>query len=305
MQFLYFLENLRFPAADIFFSAVTYLGDEIAFIAAVLIFFWCIDKTVGYYLAAIGFCGTMCNLTLKMMFRVPRPWELDPSFTIVESARAAATGYSFPSGHTQNAVGIWGGLALTQRNRWIRGLCLFAVVFVPISRMYLGVHTPMDVGVSIVLAVILALLLFWLYRRAEQRLSYLIFLLSPAVLLGIGALLYFSLGEFPQDAQAHLLHSMENACKLLGAAAAMLLSAIVDRQYLHFDTRAPWLGQVLKAVLGIALVLGLKAVLKLILAPILPQIPADFLRYFLTVAAAGIFWPMTFPWFAKIGKRHG
>jgi len=305
LQFLYFLEHLRFPAADVFFSAVTYLGDEIAFIAAVLILFWCVDKTVGYYLAAIGFCGTMCNLTLKMMFRVPRPWELDPGFTIVENARAAAAGYSFPSGHTQNAVGIWGGLALTQRNRWIRWLCLFAVIFVPISRMYLGVHTPMDVGVSIVLAVLLALLLFPLYRRAKNRLLYLVYLLSPAVLLGIGALLYFSLAEFPEDAQTHLLHSTENAAKLLGASAAMLLSAIVDRRYLHFDTRAPLYGQILKAVLGIALVLGLKAVLKLVLTPLLPQMPADFLRYFLTVAAAGIFWPMTFPWFAKIGKRHG
>lgn len=31
----------------------------------------------------------------------------DPNFTIVESARAEATGYSFPSGHTQNAIGLF------------------------------------------------------------------------------------------------------------------------------------------------------------------------------------------------------
>ncbi len=301
MQLLYLLESIRTLPADLFFSAVTYLGDEIAFIAAVLIVFWCVDKTAGYYLAAIGFSGTMCNQMLKMTFRIPRPWELDPAFTIVENARAAATGYSFPSGHTQNAVGIWGGLALTRRERWVRILCIFAVVCVPISRMYLGVHTPWDVGVSIVLAVLLIFLFYPLYRRAKTSLSALVLMMTPAVLLGIVALVYFTCFSFPVDAHEHLLHAAENTCKLLGAAAAMLLTAFVDAKYLHFDTRAPLAGQILKAVLGIALILAVKAALKPLFALFLPQMPADFLRYFLTVAAAGIVWPMTFRWFAKIG----
>lgn len=301
MQFLYFLERLRTLPGDVFFSAVTYLGDEIAFIAAVLIVFWCVDKTAGYYLAAIGFSGTMCNQMLKMTFRIPRPWELDPNFTIVESARAAATGYSFPSGHTQNAVGIWGGLALARRERWVRLLCLFAVICVPLSRMYLGVHTPMDVGVSTVLAVLLVLLFRPLYRRAGTSLSALVLLLTPAVVLGIGAAAYFSLADFPVDALSYLTEARENTCKLLGASCAMLLSAYVDFKHLHFETRAPWQGQILKVVLGLALILGIKAALKPLLALLLPQLAADFLRYFLTVAAAGILWPMTFRWFAKIG----
>ena len=86
------------------------------------------------------------------------------------------------------------------------------------------------------------------------------------------------------------------------AAALWGLVAVYARQSgseLEGSSTTAWIA------IGIALVLGLKAVLKLVFAPILPQIPADFLRYFLTVAAAGIFWPMTFPWFAKIGKRHG
>ena len=302
MQLLYWLEGVRTPVADAFFSAVTMLGEEAAFIAAVLIVFWCADKTAGYYLSAVGFCGTMCNLSLKMYFRVPRPWELDPAFSIVESARETAIGYSFPSGHTQNAVGIWGGLALTRRETWARLLCLFAVVFVPISRMYLGVHTPWDVGVSVLLAVLLAAVFYPCYRRVQYRLSALLILLLPAILLGIGTLLWFSLGSFPADAQEHLLHSSENAWKLLGAAVGMLLSAVVDHCYLHFDTRAPWYAQILKAVLGIALVLLIKAVLKVVFAAFLPQFVSDFLRYFITVCTAGILWPMTFPSFAGMKR---
>lgn len=305
MQFLYLLERIRTLPADLFFSAVTYLGDEAAFLCAVLVIFWCVDKTAGYYLAAIGFSGTACNQMLKMTFRIPRPWELDPAFTIVENARAAATGYSFPSGHTQNAVGIWGALALTRRERWVRALCLFAVVCVPLSRMYLGVHTPLDVGVSTVLAILLIGLYLPLYRRAKDSASALLLLLLPSVLLGIIALVYFTCASFPADAQDHLLHASENLAKLTGAAAAMLLTAWIDAKYLHFDTHAPLLGQVLKTVLGIALVLCVRAALKPVFALFLPQMTADFLRYFLTVAAAGILWPMTFPRFAKVGKRHG
>ena len=41
----------------------------------------------------------------------------DPNFTIWEGARAEATGYSFPSGHSQNAVGAFGSLALWNRRK--------------------------------------------------------------------------------------------------------------------------------------------------------------------------------------------
>ena len=303
LDLLYMLEGIRNPLLDAFFSAITYLGDEAAFIVMVLILFWCVDKTTGYYLSAVGFCGAVSNLALKMTFRVPRPWVLDPAFTIVESAREAATGYSFPSGHTQNAVGIYGALALTRKQTWAKLLCLCAIVFVPISRMYLGVHTPADVGVSFVLAIVLALILYPLYRRADRGLCELIVLLTPALALGIACLVYFALADFPAEAADHLAHASENVWKMTGAAAAMLLTGIVDRCWLQFETRAPWYAQILKTVLGLALVMGLKAGLKVVFASFLPQTLADFVRYFLTVAAAGIFWPMTFKFWRKKQER--
>ena len=94
MEFLRLLESVRVPALDAFFSAVTYLGDELAFMALALLLFWCVDKRTGYYVFVVGLFGTLANQFLKILCRVPRPWVLDPGFTIVESARAAATGYS-------------------------------------------------------------------------------------------------------------------------------------------------------------------------------------------------------------------
>ena len=97
MEFLKFLEGLRTPFGDAFFSAVTHLGEETIFILVGLLFFWCINKKQGYYILSVGFVGTVINQFLKLTFRVPRPWIKDSSFTIVESARAEATGYSFPA----------------------------------------------------------------------------------------------------------------------------------------------------------------------------------------------------------------
>ena len=104
MQLLYWLESIRNPVLDTLMLLFTEFGNELLFIAAGLIMFWCIDKKQGYFVLLTGFFGVYINQFLKITCRVPRPWVQDPSFTIVEAAREAATGYSFPSGHTQTAV---------------------------------------------------------------------------------------------------------------------------------------------------------------------------------------------------------
>ena len=104
MSFLYLLEKIRVPGLNELMLAVTQLGEETAFLVIALIVFWCVDKRKGYFLMSVGFLGTMANQFLKLLCRVPRPWVRDPDFTILEQAREAASGYSFPSGHTQTAV---------------------------------------------------------------------------------------------------------------------------------------------------------------------------------------------------------
>ena len=117
MSFLYFLEGLRNSVLDAIFSVITLCGEETVFMAVGMVIFWCFHKFQGYFLLCVGFVGTVLNQFLKMVCRIPRPWVKDPNFTIVESAREAATGYSFPSGHTQTSVGLFGGIARSNRGR--------------------------------------------------------------------------------------------------------------------------------------------------------------------------------------------
>ena len=108
MEVLYWLEGIRSPFLDTFFSLITHLGSETLFLAIAIIVFWYFSKTKGYYLMTVGFFGTLINQFLKLLCRIPRPWVKDPNFTIVEAAREEATGYSFPSGHTLAATMHYG-----------------------------------------------------------------------------------------------------------------------------------------------------------------------------------------------------
>ena len=159
MGVLYALESIRTPALDKIMSVITLLGGELFFMVIAVTVFWCVSKREGYYLMIVGFFGTVINQFLKILCCVPRPWIKDPDFTIVESARAQATGYSFPSGHTQNAVATFGGIARSTRRPWVRWTCVAVLLAVSFSRLYLGVHTPLDVGVSFAVAGVMVLAL--------------------------------------------------------------------------------------------------------------------------------------------------
>ena len=305
MGFLRLLEGIRLPAFSAFFSVVTYFGDEIAFMLAAFILFWCVDKRTGYYAFLAGLFGTIANQFLKIACRIPRPWVLDPDFTIVESARAAATGYSFPSGHTQNAVSTFGAAAVMTKRRWVRRTCIALVVLVPFSRMYLGVHTPLDVGVAFLMAAALLALFYPVFRSEQAMAKGMPWLLSAAVLLAVAFTFY--MGGLRVDAASldgsNFAHAQENAYKLLGAVLALLPVYFIEKKYVRFEVRAVWYAQVLKVVLGLGLVVAVKTLLKAPLHAVLPAGPADAVRYFLLVMLAGCVWPMTFRYFSRLGKQ--
>lgn len=306
MEFLKLLEGVRTPFFNLFFSGITHLGEETVFMVLGLLFFWCINKKQGYYLLSVGFLGTVLNQFLKLIFRIPRPWVRDPEFTIVESARAGATGYSFPSGHTQSAVGVFGSIARLYKKKVIRILCFGVCLLVPLSRMYLGVHTPADVGVSFVIAVILVFALYpvinWAMEGKEHMRIFFGGLLGIAVLY----LLFVHFYPFPTDIDPdHFFSGVKNAYKIMGSVIGLWAGFEVDDRYIRFQTEAPWWGQIGKLVLGLLLVLVIKSGLKAPFNALLNgNALADGVRYVLITFFASGIWPMTFRLFAKGEKKR-
>ena len=99
-----------------------------------------------------------------LVFCVQRPWVLDSRIEPNESALEEATGYSFPSGHTQSGITVFGCLALRFRTLAFRIFCVICAVMIGVSRMYLGVHTPADVLTSFAIGVAVIFITEWLYN---------------------------------------------------------------------------------------------------------------------------------------------
>lgn len=304
MELLYVLEKLRSPLGDVFFSLITRLGEETLFIVAGLFVFWCINKMEGYYLLIVGLTGTVINQFLKLWFRIPRPWVKDPNFTIVERAREAATGYSFPSGHTQSSVGVFGAVARWNANVVIRSISILLCILVPLSRMYLGVHTPLDVGVSLIVALVLILGVYPLIQKAAEDGMTMRMMMAAMLALAAAYVVFVEMYPFPADVDAaNLTSGTKNAYTMIGCMLGVWLTYEVDSRYLRFDTRAVWWAQLVKLALGLAILLGLKAGLKAPLAALFQgHQAANAVRYFAMVAFAGCVWPLTFRFWGKLGR---
>lgn len=308
MSFLYFLEGLRNTVLDYFFSFITLFGEETIFMAVGMIMFWCVDKFKGYYILSVGFFGTVLNQFLKIVCRVPRPWVKDPNFTIVESAKEAAGGYSFPSGHTQTAVGLYGGIARATGSKALRIAMIVLAGLVGLSRMYLGVHTPADVLVSLAIATLLVFVAYPIFKKAEEspRVMYAVLFTFLGVMVAYLCFVYFY--PFPSEVYAaDAVHNLESARKngftLLGCALGLIAVYTADLRWIKFDTKAVWWVQIIKVAGGLLLVLLAKELLRAPLDALFNgHLIARSVRYFIMVIVGGVLWPMTFRRLARLGE---
>jgi undecaprenyl-diphosphatase len=286
------------------FSALTYLGDELVFMVTVLVVLWCVDKKWGYRLFAVGMMGTIFNQVLKAVFLVPRPWVLDNSFEPVESALESAGGYSFPSGHTQSAATLFGSITIWLKRKWVTVMSILLILVTAYSRMYLGVHTPLDVGVSLATGLFTVLLFAYLFKKEDHnpRVSK-----GVGIALLLGALILLLYVMFSPKTERNVAQfdeeGLKSAYTVFGTVLGLVVSWFVDRRYIRYETRAAWWAQVLKLAIGVGFVVIVRVTLK---APLLALFhdhgAADSLRYFLMTVTAGVLWPLTFRFWAKSQK---
>lgn len=306
MSVLYWLENLRCPVLDFFFSTVTLFGEETLVVVIAMILFWCFDKKQGYFLFFVSFFGTVCNLFLKAWFRVPRPWVKDPSFTVVEAAKEGATGYSFPSGHTQSSVVLYSSIIRWNKQKWLRAGALALCVLVPFSRLYLGVHTLQDVLVSVAISLVLVLVCTPLFQKHSHKKSVMFTLLGFLLACTLALVAFLNCYNFPaEEANSPVLaHIVENAYTLLGCILGLIVVYFADVYGSRFSTKGVWWVQLIKIAGGLLLVLGAKELPKELLNSLLPLEIARVVRYFLLVTVGGALWPFTFKYWNKLANKR-
>lgn len=277
MEFLHFLSQFRTDGGDIFFQLVTYTAQELFVVGIICWLFWCSNKRLAYTLGFSYFTSGLLVQGLKITFRIPRPWILDSSFQPVASAVPGATGYSFPSGHTQSITALFGTAALHFRKHLHQVLCFVVIFLVGFSRMYLGCHTPKDVIVSFVLSFLCVVFCYhYIYRkksfeRAPGKVAVIMLLISLA-------LSFYSV-FLEKTGHIELIYATD-CLKAGGAGAAFALGYYLEQRFIRFALPKNTKQKILRLIFGL---LGALIILEGIKPLIGTSLPASFLRYFLAV----------------------
>ncbi len=187
----------------------TMLGNEIFFLIAAPVLYWCVDAGLGLRLGLIlMLSNSLCGI-FKIILHSPRPYW----YSTQVSALSAETSFGVPSGHAMNAASVWGLLAawLKSRLAWLAaGVVIFLI---GLSRLVLGVHFPGDV----VAGWLLGFLLLWAYLKMELRVRSRLASLSPgariliALAASLGLILLFGLARLSLGAWAVPAAWIENA----------------------------------------------------------------------------------------------
>lgn len=289
MDFLRLLEAIRNPVLDSFFQWITYFGQEICILAVICLFYWCLDKNFAYRLGFIYFSAGLCIQTLKITFRIPRPWILDPEFHPVASAVPAATGYSFPSGHTQGGTCLFVPLALRSRKFWQKCLCILMFLAIGFSRMYLGVHTPKDVLTAMAVSLFFTAII-WKFGDSLLEENRYTKMISVILLILSFLTAFYALVLFRQNIIE--VKYAADCCKAAGAGLGFAAGFYLERTYLNFCSRCRNVSHLLQRMtVGLLLTLVLKLTLKFFLGDTLFM---ELLQYFFVVLFVMYGYPFLF-----------
>ena len=164
LQFLRWLEGLRTNFLNTVFEGITMLGEETLIILLVVALWFAVDKKLAQQVFFVTATSLSVNGIIKNFAKVPRPFAKGISCVRLDTA----TGYSFPSGHTQGFA-TWSSFFATKfRKTWFTILVSVLIALVAISRLYLGAHYPSDVIVAVALGVGLAVLGNYLFESVED-----------------------------------------------------------------------------------------------------------------------------------------
>lgn len=258
---LEFFQNNASPFLDRLAEAVTMLGEEGVYILVTAVFIWAVSKKKGYIMASSLMVSLFANTFLKVVFHRPRPFEVLPD---LQGKRLhTATGYSFPSGHTQGASGFYTSLMYLFKNRLLRFSCGLAIFLVGVSRLYLGVHWPVDVLAGWILGIGIAwFMAFSLDRLWDDPSGLKRFLIRVLILTGAVTLVMAVLEIVLFKGSMKVDDFFKSAGIVSGSFGGFLL----EKRRLDFDpARGGWLRKVLRVLLGLAGVLLFQSGLKRIL----------------------------------------
>ncbi len=289
-QILFFFQNISSGFLDILFEAITFFGEQEVFIAIIGYIFWNISRKKGITLGVVLLTSASLNEGIKLIIRAPRPFQVLDG--IKGKRLSTAEGYAFPSGHTQNSTTFYTSMAYIVRKKWYTLAAIILSMLIGVSRVYLGVHWPIDAAAGFVLGIFLASLLYtrllnWLNNDKILK----------SVTIGLGTLTFtaaltLSLLEtsavIPEEIYTNLMKS-------LALFSGLLFASYLSEIHIKFSNEGTFGIKIVRYIIGLATSFMVLSVSKLIIPDIAVM---AFCRYFLTAVWAFSLYPL-------IGMRLG
>jgi len=230
LQWILWIQSFNHPVLDQLFIIITMLGEELFYIFILSGIYWCVNKAMARQLVFVLTLSSVMNGALKEWFNTPRPFEIHE----IRALRTeTAHGASFPSGHTQTVASFFGALAILYKKwkLWVMALILTGLVGV--SRLYLGLHWPVDVLGGAGLAVLAVIMMQLFFSQAPKK--------RQIMMIGLGSCLLL------------LFFKTETFLKGHAVFTGFLMGWILESQFINFKTSNRIAVQISKFTLGLAL----------------------------------------------------
>ncbi len=248
MFILLFFQNIRNPFMTFLANLISFLGEVPIPMLFTLLLFWCISKKKGIAFICSIFAAIDSMQIIKCIARHPRPFTVYPE--MIKPLRiSTATGYSFPSGHSTTSGIFYGLLIKMYKSTILRAISIALIILVPISRLYLGVHWPIDVIAGTLLGLLVAFVLpNQFIRLYERKKAFTIF----AILAGIILLSFEILFAHFLDAKNYDAILWKDIMECFGMSAGSILGLCLERNFVNFEIIGDWKKRAMNFVLGAA-----------------------------------------------------
>lgn len=269
------LQRLASPALDRVMLLVTDLCSQEAFTVLLILAFLAVDASFGRRLGIVFLGGAYLNDVIKTLVDAPRPFQVRPE-VLRPGAADTAPGSSFPSGHTQSAVIFWTLAALQFKRAWFWVVAGLIVGAVALSRVYLGVHYPVDVlgGLAVGLSVVVI-------AQFARRLA---FAPGKAVIVALGLLVPLGV---------HLLFTTETSYVFLAVASAF----IVGPEFVAHRAAGGVITRLGMGVVGVVLVAAVLSATSALMPEELKHAPlTGYLRYLVIGLTGTVLAPLVCRW---------
>ncbi|MGG7178848.1 phosphatase PAP2 family protein [Clostridium paraputrificum] len=269
MEIIKFIQQFSNEFLDVFFTIVTYSGAQTLGIFVSIILFWCYDKKLGYrFLYGVIFSFSLNN-SIKGFFNSPRPIGVEG---IISSHVSTATGSSFPSGHSQGNATSFTLLMSKFKNKWLWTFGILMIILVPLSRLYFGVHWPIDVFVGTLLGIISVIISNKIFNTYLNK-GIFILIISLVAFLSIGLL-------FPSN----------DLYKAIGSFSALVLGIYIEDEFIGYNPNGSKSNNIKKIFIGLTGALIIYFIFSIFNSSLL----ISFVKYFAITLYAIVLAPLIF-----------